>query len=72
MGIEVSTPETGQIRLQTERNVLVEIGDTWYDMYHKRTYWRATEIDSGEFSWVMKEILGEPLNAMEVLAWAAQ
>ncbi len=72
MGLFVSTPEPGQIRLQTGENVLVEIGDTWYDMRYKRTYWHATEIVSGKFYWVLKEILGEPLNEMEVIAWASK
>lgn len=68
----MSTPETGQIRLQTEDNVLVEIGESYYEMVHKRTYWRATEVVSGEFAWVLPEILGEPLNEMEVIAWASK
>lgn len=70
MGREVSIPEPGQIRLQKEKNVLVEIGEIWYDMVGNRTYWHATEIDSEESYWVVKGILGEPLNEMEVLAWA--
>lgn len=71
MGLLVDNPKFGEIRLQTEKNVLVEIGGPWNNMIDKRTYWRATEIVSGETYWALSAILGEPLNEMEVMAWAA-
>lgn len=73
MSEQNSRPRRGEIRVNKGKGVLVEIGKrSWDDRNPDDEAWAVEEIVTGQKYWLKYLSLGPPLNAMEVIAWAAK